>query len=106
MKCWYDLAERVGPEFDARPVDAVREEYLALMKDSIKLRFRSDVPVGINVSGGLDSSILVGLVQAVHGPESNIEAFTYITGNPDYDELPWVKKMLEGTRHPCDRLSA
>jgi asparagine synthase (glutamine-hydrolysing) len=100
VKCWYDLAERVGPGFDARPVEAVQEEYLALMKDSIKLRFRSDVPVGINVSGGLDSSILVGLVQAVHGRDSNIEAFTYITGNPDYDELPWVKKMLEGTQHP------
>jgi asparagine synthase (glutamine-hydrolysing) len=99
VKCWYDLAERVGPGFDARPVAAVQEEYLALMKDSIKLRFRSDVPVGINVSGGLDSSILVGLVQAVHGPNSNIEAFTYVTGNPDYDELPWVKKMLEGTQH-------
>jgi asparagine synthase (glutamine-hydrolysing) len=100
VKCWYDLAERVGSGFDARPVAAVEEEYLALMKDSIKLRFRSDVPVGINVSGGLDSSILVGLVQAVHGANSNIEAFTYVTGNPDYDELPWVKKMLEGTQHP------
>ncbi len=84
----------------------MQEEYLALMKDSIKLRFRSDVPVGINVSGGLDSSILVGLVQAVQGRNSNIEAFTYITGNPDYDELPWVKKMLEGTRHPSHCLPA
>jgi len=99
-KCWYDLAQRVGPDFDTRPVGKVQEEYLDILKDSIKLRFRSDVPVGINVSGGLDSSILVGLVQAVHGPESNIEAFTYVTGNPDYDELPWVQKMLEGTRHP------
>ncbi len=101
VKTWYDLAEHVGPEFDSRSLESVQEEYLAIMKDSVKLRFRSDVPVGINVSGGLDSSVLVGLVQAVHGPESNIEAFTYTTGNPDYDELPWVKKMLEGTQHPC-----
>ena len=101
VKCWYDLAQRVGPEFDARSVETVQEEYLAIMKDSVKLRFRSDVPVGINVSGGLDSSILVGLVQAVHGADSNIEAFTYVTGHPEYDELPWVKMMLAGTRHPC-----
>ena len=101
VKTWYDLAEHVGPEFDSRSLGSVQEEYLAIMKDSVKLRFRSDVPVGINVSGGLDSSVLVGLVQAVHGPESNIEAFTYTTGNPDYDELPWVRKMLEGTQHPC-----
>jgi asparagine synthase (glutamine-hydrolysing) len=101
VKCWYDLASHVGPDFDTRPDSTVEEEYLALMKDSVKLRFRSDVPVGINVSGGLDSSILVGVVQAVHGPESNIEAFTYVTGHPEYDELPWVRMMLEGTRHPC-----
>ncbi len=101
VKCWYDLAARVGPDYDSRPDAVVEEEYFSLMKDSVKLRFRSDVPVGINVSGGLDSSVLVGLVQAVHGPESNIEAFTYVTGHPEYDELPWVKMMLAGTRHPC-----
>ena len=100
IKRWYDLAEQAGPEFDQRPCEAVQEEYLALLKDSIKLRFRSDVPVGINLSGGLDSSILLALVQAVHGCDSNIEAFTYVTGDPRYDELPWVKMMLTGTQHP------
>jgi len=100
VECWYDLAERAGGDFDDRPVGTVEEEYLAILKDSVKLRFRSDVPVGINLSGGLDSSILLALVQALQGEGSNMEAFTYITGNPDYDELPWVKLMLEGTRHP------
>ena len=70
VKCWYDLAERVGPAYDSRSIADVEAEYLALMKDSVKLRFRSDVPVGINVSGGLDSSILVGVVQAVNGPRA------------------------------------
>jgi asparagine synthase (glutamine-hydrolysing) len=99
-KCWYDLAERVGCGYDERPIETVREEYLAILKDSVKLRFRSDVPVGINLSGGLDSSILLALVQNLQGEDSNMEAFTYVTGNPDYDELPWVKLMLEGTQHP------
>jgi asparagine synthase (glutamine-hydrolysing) len=100
INCWYDVAERAGREFDERPVEVVQEEYLAILKDSVKLRFRSDVPVGINLSGGLDSSILLSLVQALQGADSNMEAFTYVTGNPDYDELPWVKLMLEGTKHP------
>jgi len=97
---WYDLAERVGPQYDDRPLDAVREEYLALLTESVRLRFRADVPVGINLSGGLDSSTLLGLVQAVQGAESDVKAFTFITGDPQYDETPWVKQMLARTLHP------
>ena len=100
VKCWYDLAERTGCDLDLRPEETVQEEYLAILKDSVRLRFRSDVPVGINLSGGLDSSILLALVQSLQGANSDIEAFTYVTGDPNYDELPWVKLMLEGTVHP------
>lgn len=100
ISCWYDLADRVAPEFDDRPLSVVKEEYLALLKDSVRLRFRSDVPVGINLSGGLDSSTLLGLVQSVQGPESDVSAFTFVTGDPNYDELPWVQQMLSRTRHP------
>lgn len=96
---WYDLAERI-PELDSRPLKTVREEYLSLMKDSVRLRFRADVPVGINLSGGLDSSTLLGLVQAVQGEDSDVKAFTFVTGDPNYDELPWVEQMLARTRHP------
>ncbi|MES1242673.1 MAG: asparagine synthase (glutamine-hydrolyzing) [Acidobacteriota bacterium] len=97
---WYDLADRVGQDFDSRPEDEVWEEYRSLLESSVRLRFRSDVPVGINLSGGLDSSILLGLVQQVQGEESDIQAFTFVTGDPAYDELPWVGQMLARTRHP------
>jgi len=97
---WYDLAERVGSELDPRPEGSVIEEYRSLLEDSVRLRFRADVPVGINLSGGLDSSTLLGLVQQVQGPESDVQAFTFVTGDPVYDELPWVEQMLARTRHP------
>lgn len=97
---WYDLFERVGLEFDQRPQKVIEEEYLALLKESLRLRFRSDVPVGINLSGGLDSSLLLGLVHAVQGQESGVKAFTFVTGDVRYDELPWVQQMLTHTQHP------
>ena len=100
LSCWYDLAKRVGAEFDERPSAIVEEEYMALLNESVRLRFRSDVPVGINLSGGLDSSTLLGLVQAVQGAESDVKAFTFVTGDSQYDELPWVERMLARTRHP------
>jgi asparagine synthase (glutamine-hydrolysing) len=97
---WYDLADRVGAGLDEAPEARVREEYLALLDDSVTLRFRADVPVGIAISGGLDSSALLALVQRVQGEDSDVTAFTFTTGDPKYDELPWVRRMLERTRHP------
>lgn len=96
---WYDLAEAVADNVDARPESDVRLEYLELMKDSVNLRFRSDVPVGINLSGGLDSSSLLGLVHEVQGADSDVKAFTFATGAAEYDEVPWVREMLARTNH-------
>jgi len=96
---WYDIAKRSGEEFDTRSETEVAEEYLALMKESVKFRFRSDVPVGINLSGGLDSSTLLGLVHAVQGEDSAVKVFTFATGDENYDELPWVESMIAKTNH-------
>lgn len=105
---WYDFPARVGPELDERSEPAVCEEYLALLQDSVRLRFRADVPVGINLSGGLDSSILLGVVDGLEGTARNVKAFTFITGDDRYDELPWVERMLGRTHHPSviSRLTA
>lgn len=97
---WYDLAEAVGEAFDERPIESTSAEYLDLLRESVRLRFRADVPVGINLSGGLDSSILLSLVRDLQGPDSQVKAFTFVTGDPQYDETPWVEQMLDRTRHP------
>jgi len=98
---WYNLAEQIDVgENKIQSEQSVMEEYRALLKESIELRFRSDVPVGINLSGGVDSSILLGLVHAVQGHESDVNVYTFVTGDKHYDELPWVKQMLARTHHP------
>ncbi|MGC8875438.1 MAG: asparagine synthase (glutamine-hydrolyzing), partial [Chloroflexia bacterium] len=97
---WYDVAQRAGVALDPRPEDEVLEEYRALLEESVALRFRADVPVGVNLSGGLDSSTLLAAVHAIQGPGSDVSAFTFVTGDPQYDELPWVREMLEATCHP------
>lgn len=99
VKRWYDLAERCGSDYDGRPLDTVREEYNDLLIESVKLRFRSDVEVGINISGGLDSSTLLGLVHKTCETAVAVKAFTYTSGDSRYDELPWVQRTLEQTGH-------
>jgi len=101
-RIWYDVSARtLGQGMDERDEETVGEELLALLDDSVKLRFRSDVPVGICLSGGLDSSLLLGLVHRLQGAGSAVKTFTFFCGDPNYDETPWVEQMLSATRHPA-----
>ncbi|MEY3283655.1 MAG: hypothetical protein RIR86_1668 [Acidobacteriota bacterium] len=95
---WYDLAAQTGSAEDLRPEGEVAAEYEALLRESVRFRFRSDLPVAINLSGGLDSSLLLALVDQEAAPDAAIEAFTFVTGDPNYDELPWVEGMLASSR--------
>lgn len=98
---WYDVGARVADAgLDMRSDDDVSRLWLDEAYDAVDLRFRSDVPVGINLSGGLDSSFLLHAVREVQDDEAAVTAFTFATGDPDYDELPWVRQMLAATRHP------
>jgi asparagine synthase (glutamine-hydrolysing) len=55
-----------GDVSDVSEVDAIRE-YRELFIDSVKLRLRSDVPFGLTLSSGIDSSSIACVMQAVHG---------------------------------------
>jgi asparagine synthase (glutamine-hydrolysing) len=100
---WYDFADRIiqVPVLD---IAELRKQYYDLLRESIKLRFRADVPVGFNISGGLDSSILLALINKEYPNTSDIEAFTFYTGHPDYDELPWVEKLISLTGKPLNKV--
>ncbi len=51
---------------DAEAVDAVR----AGLEDSVRARMRSDVPLGAFLSGGVDSTLVAGLMRRRHRPRS------------------------------------
>lgn len=99
IKKWYCFEEEVAKQTKSLTFEQAKEHYVSLLKDSINLRFRADVPVGFNVSGGLDSSVLLALVN-FQEDNSRINAYTFYTDNPDYDELLWVEKMMVKTNNP------
>jgi len=65
------------------PRDAV-ERFRELLTDAIRLRFRADVPVGTNLSGGLDSSSIVAL--ATQCLASSFSTFTVEYDEPEFAE--------------------
>lgn len=58
---WYDLRSRLNGSVSGP------EEYRDLFASSLQLRLRSDVPVGVCLSGGLDSSSIVSLLHGDFG---------------------------------------
>ncbi len=72
--------------------DAV-EEFSALFEDAVKLRTRSDVPVGITLSGGLDSTaVLAAAKQKTSGEHV---CFTSVYGEKERGEAKWAKIATE-----------
>ncbi len=100
---WYDLPERVKSSWpDERPDSIVGEEYHRLLQDAVRIRFRSDVPVGVCLSGGLDSSTLVALLKELFGSGQDIQTYHFACGDAAYDETPWVRQLLAETRYPLN----
>jgi len=70
-----------------------------LLVDACRYRMVSDVPVGVFLSGGLDSSLVTALLQRYTGGE--VRTFTIGFEDPRYDESRWAKKVAQhlGTHH-------
>ncbi|HEY0255782.1 MAG TPA: asparagine synthase (glutamine-hydrolyzing) [Kofleriaceae bacterium] len=75
------------------------ELLLELMQDSVQLALRSDVRVGVALSGGLDSAVLLGLIDRVQ--PNKIAAFSFEFAEEAYSERPWVEQMARHTGHPA-----
>lgn len=93
---WYEppfFTEKIKISFD----DAVCE-FRRLLEDSVRLRLRADVPVGFLLSGGLDSSTLVGIAhKEIAGKNTQLKTYSSCYENAKMDERKFIEEMLRFT---------
>jgi len=79
---------------------AAIEETRALLTDAARLRLRSDVPVGLLLSGGLDSSAIAALVSERLGPDSDLTFISAVSDDRDTDESPFIHTVARHLARP------
>ena len=77
---WYEL-DKVIKEIEApRNEKEFIERFQEITNDSIRNNITADVPVGMNLSGGINSALLLGLIHK-NAPYLPIKAFSYYNEN-------------------------
>lgn len=97
---WHE--ERYWDPWNPQPTEVSEDEALRetrrLLEESAQSQTVSDVPLGVFLSGGIDSSVLLALVS---GQSNDLQSLTVAFPEFGYDESPYARLIAEmyGVRH-------
>ena len=95
---WWNLADQRERDFE---FGEWAEEFMAILDDATRIRLRADVPWGAFLSGGVDSSTIVGLM-ARH-VQQPVKTFCIGFADPRYDESAFAAEAAR--RFGCEHTS-
>ncbi|MFN7855550.1 MAG: asparagine synthase (glutamine-hydrolyzing) [Acidovorax sp.] len=93
LRSWWRPTIAVAPRLS---FDDAAEALKNRLLDSVRLHLRSDVPLGAALSGGVDSSAIVGCMRHLE-PDVPIHTFSFIAANSAVSEEQWVDQVNTGT---------
>ncbi len=102
---WHPLDRSADPP---RSYAQARRRLRALLEDSVRLQRAADVPLGAFLSGGVDSTALVGLLAGQSGGDPVHTFSVGFEDAPVFDETAFAREAaaFHRTRHDETRLSA
>jgi len=105
VRYWNLQSIEPNPSWTMRSEDELLDELEDILDRTISSRMISDVPLGAFLSGGIDSSLVVAMMQRhSHQP---IKTFTIGFHDKKYDESKHAEQVANylGTEHYCERLN-
>lgn len=98
---------QLEPDQGARSEDigGYVEELRARMQRAVAMRLAADVPVGVLLSGGIDSSAVTHFAAA--STDQPVKTFSIGFDEPSFDESPYAARVAAhyGTQHVADHLT-
>jgi asparagine synthase (glutamine-hydrolysing) len=95
---YYDILERVRQtrrEIEGKAEPELVRQVHDLLADAVRLRLRSDVPLAISLSGGLDSSTIASFLRELH---PHVTAFSFGHPSARESEGPLAKVLAKSLR--------
>ncbi len=95
---WDAAAVEVGQPSEAQAIEALRDR----LRHAVTSQMMADVPLGVFLSGGIDSSAIVAfMTQAVAGTGMRVNSFSMGFDDGSYNELPYARTIADhfGTNH-------
>jgi len=95
IKKYWDIQphKQFGGKFSKDNLAAVMDNLYSLLKESVGLRLISDVPLGAFLSGGIDSSAIVGLMRELGA--SPLKTFSIGFEDASYNELEHARRIAQ-----------
>ena len=87
IKKYWEILDSYNPEIAEKPYSEIKNDINELLLESVRLRMISDVPLGAFLSGGIDSSILVGLASKI----SKVNTIAITFDEDKYDESKYSR---------------
>lgn len=107
LRSWRYWALSYAPQATGGERDEVKliDELLNLLRDATRIRLRADVPVGVYLSGGLDSTFIAALTHQF--ARERLRSFSVSFDDAEFDEKAFQREASEalGTDHAEIRIS-